>query len=206
MMYVSLSSYNLQPQEESKSSNVEISLCSEQLHMGNVLLVGVVFQIDFTSRASILTNLTQSICNSHIKTDSNLQPQEESKSSNVEIPLCSEQLHVGKVLLIWVMLEVHFTGRASILINLTHSICNTHFKTNAYVCVVCLTHQYISHYLNIFRKWKTDFIVYYTGQIHTCDKFQKGIREIFLSFQGGLSIRAVVEQCSSPESHFAKKN
>ena len=25
------------------------------------------------------------------------------------------------------------------------------------------------------------------GHIHTCDKFQKDIREIFLSFQGGFS-------------------
>ena len=26
-----------------------------------------------------------------------------------------------------------------------------------------------------------------SSRVHKCDKFQKGIREIFLSFQGGLS-------------------
>ena len=36
--------------------------------------------------------------------------------------------------------------------------------------------------VNIFLKF-----CYNSDSVHTCDKFQKGIREIFFSFQGGLS-------------------
>ena len=38
--------------------------------------------------------------------------------------------------------------------------------------------------------YKTDWVGSFWNhklEIHTCDKFQKGIREIFLSFQGGFS-------------------
>ena len=34
---------------------------------------------------------------------------------------------------------------------------------------------------------RTSLVSHVTQARHTCDKFQKGIREIFLSFQGGLS-------------------
>ena len=42
--------------------------------------------------------------------------------------------------------------------------------------------------MNINLDWETSGLsaILTTGQHHTCDKFQKGIREIFLSFQGGL--------------------
>ena len=38
-----------------------------------------------------------------------------------------------------------------------------------------------------------------TASCHTCNRFQKGIREIFLSFQGGLSTRGPLVLYRSPE-------